>query len=107
MSKSFPSIFLIAVIAGIVVIGGFLMLRGSPEPTDTIPPVADAGMNIVVEVGETFILDGSESQDNTGIQSYKWQIEAESGTGEEAEFTLNEAGNSDQVYHPDYCHGAR
>ena len=59
MSKTSPSIFLIAVIAGIVVIGGFLMLRGSPEPADTIPPVADAGTDIVVESGEAFILDGS------------------------------------------------
>lgn len=68
------------------------MLRGSPEPVDTIPPVADAGTDIVFEAGEAFILDGSSSQDDTGIQSYRWRIGAESGTGEEAEFTLDEAG---------------
>jgi len=49
-------------------------------------------MDLIVEVGETFILDGSESQDDIGIQSYKWQMEAESRTGDEAEFMLNEAG---------------
>jgi PKD repeat protein len=92
MSKSSPSIFLIAVIAGIVVIGGFLFFRGSPEPADTIPPVADAGIDLMVEAGEEFILDGSNSQDDTGVQSYRWQIGAESTTGEEAEFTLNEVG---------------
>ena len=92
MSKSSSNVIIIAVIAGIVVIGGFFVLKGTPEPSDTMPPVAVAGINIVVETGESFSLDGSESSDNIGIVSYTWQLGNDSENGEVATFTLENDG---------------
>ena len=76
MSDSSPNLLVIAVSVGIVV-GGYLVLRGTPEPVDTVLPVAVAGSNIEVEVGESFILDGSEISDNVGITAYTWQLGSE------------------------------
>lgn len=92
MSESSNNMFLVAVVAGIVVIGGFLMLRGSPEPADTIAPVAVVGEDFQVLIGEKFTLDGSLSTDNVGIVSYTWQFGSESKDGEEVSFTIEEEG---------------
>ncbi len=40
--------------------------------TDETAPVADAGEDIHVLIGETFTLDGTGSSDNVGIDSYLW-----------------------------------
>lgn len=92
MSDSSPNVFVIAVIAGIVIIGGYFILRGTPDPSDTILPVAIAGSNVVVETGESFTLDGSESTDNIGIVSYTWQLGSDSENGELATFTIENPG---------------
>lgn len=41
---------------------------------DTDVPVADAGADQVVEMGETVAFDGSASTDNAGIESYTWSF---------------------------------
>ena len=92
MSDSSPNLLVIAVIVGIVVGGGYLVLRGTPEPVDTVLPVAVAGSNIEVEVGESFILDGSESSDNVGITAYTWQLGSESENEAIVTFTIEEEG---------------
>lgn len=42
---------------------------------DTQPPVANAGEDIYVEMGEGFTLDGSPSWDNVGLVSYAWTLD--------------------------------
>ncbi len=39
---------------------------------DEVPPVADAGPDQTVTVGEEVTFDGSDSSDNVGIESYTW-----------------------------------
>ena len=41
---------------------------------DTVPPVADAGGDVVIDQGDTLLLDGSASTDNVGIVSWEWHI---------------------------------
>jgi len=53
---------------------------------DTIAPVADAGPDIEVDMGEELTLDGRASSDNVGIVNYTWIVEA---FGEE----MNKTGN--------------
>ncbi|UCE44713.1 MAG: right-handed parallel beta-helix repeat-containing protein [Methanobacteriota archaeon] len=48
--------------------------------TDNAPPVADAGTNQTVTVGEEVTFDGSESSDDVGIENHTWT------------FTYDEAG---------------
>ncbi len=42
---------------------------------DTEPPIADAGEDIIVHIGEPFTLNASESSDNIGIVSYEWDLD--------------------------------
>lgn len=42
---------------------------------DNTKPVADAGPDQEVFVGSTVVFDGSDSEDNSGIQNYEWKIE--------------------------------
>ncbi len=42
---------------------------------DTTSPIVDAGKKKTVKVGEEFTLDGSNSSDNIGIVSYRWDME--------------------------------
>lgn len=44
------------------------------EMVDLVPPNALAGGNIAIEVGESFLLDASDSTDNYGIMNYTWRI---------------------------------
>ncbi len=92
MSKSSANLFIIAIIAGIVVVGGYLMLRGTPEPVDTIAPMAVAGIDIAGETGDSFLLDGAKSTDNIGIVEYRWQMGAESKEGVLVVFDIDEEG---------------
>jgi hypothetical protein len=56
-----------------------LHIHGYP---DTAPPVANAGPDQVVHVGETVTFNGSGSLDNVGIVSYEWDFGDETnGTG--------------------------
>ncbi|MBN1390959.1 MAG: PKD domain-containing protein [Candidatus Thermoplasmatota archaeon] len=41
---------------------------------DMIPPVADAGSDMVVEAGTLVLLNGSGSHDNVGISNYTWKF---------------------------------
>jgi len=43
-------------------------------PTDTEPPVANAGLDQAVFAGTTAVLDGSASTDNVGIVNYTWSF---------------------------------
>jgi parallel beta-helix repeat protein len=42
--------------------------------TDNDPPTAEAGEDIVVKVGEPFVLDATKSSDNIGIVNYTWEF---------------------------------
>jgi hypothetical protein len=41
---------------------------------DGSPPTAKAGSDIRVEVGQNFVLDGTNSIDNVGVVSYEWNL---------------------------------
>jgi len=43
-------------------------------PTDTEPPVANAGPDQAVFAGTTAVLDGSASTDNVGVVNYTWSF---------------------------------
>jgi PKD repeat protein len=59
-------------------------------------PVADAGTDLEISVGETADLDGSGSSDDAGIENYTWTFEYDEETvtlyGETAEFTFDIEG---------------
>jgi len=42
---------------------------------DTTPPVANAGSDLQITLGQAAVLDGSNSTDNAGIVNYTWQVE--------------------------------
>lgn len=92
MGKSSGNLFIIAILAGIVVVGGYLMLRETPDPEDTIAPIAVAGIDISGETGDSFILDGDKSTDNVGIVEYRWQLGPTSKDGKTVIFTIEEEG---------------
>ncbi|MCJ7606799.1 MAG: PKD domain-containing protein, partial [Thermoplasmata archaeon] len=56
---------------------------------DTDPPVADAGGDRTLLLGEPLMLDGSASSDNVGIANYTWSI------------MVDTYGNYDEVYGPE------
>ncbi len=60
---------------------------------DTTPPMAEAGNDIVVEVGKSFTLDASESLDNIGIVDYTWMIEDEKYQGVKVNYSYSKTGN--------------
>lgn len=41
---------------------------------DLVPPVADAGIDMLVGVGDTVLLDGSGSWDDLGIVEWRWTL---------------------------------
>jgi len=46
---------------------------------DIKPPLPDAGSASIINRGETFIFDGSGSQDNAGITNYTWNFTYDEG----------------------------
>ncbi|UCD27617.1 MAG: PQQ-binding-like beta-propeller repeat protein, partial [Planctomycetota bacterium] len=46
---------------------------------DTLPPVADAGLDQTVMIGDTFYFDGSGSTDANGIDEYSWDFDDSDG----------------------------
>ena len=46
--------------------------ENSPEPLDNYPPLAKAGPDQTIEFSQPIVLDASQSGDNVGIVSYKW-----------------------------------
>ena len=64
-----------------------------PYFIDTDMPVADAGPNRTVNVGETVNFDASSSSDNMGIASYEWSFgDGTTGTGETTSHTYASPG---------------
>ncbi len=63
---------------------------------DIEPPIPDAGDLSVINRGETFIFDGSGSQDNAGITNYTWNFTYDGGqimlNGATARFTFDIPG---------------
>jgi hypothetical protein len=62
-------------LVGVVIAAMFLppeMLDIRPDRED---PVADAGPDLTVALGESVVLDGLGSSDDKGIRSYVWAIE--------------------------------
>ncbi len=64
---------------------------------DITPPVADAGEDITVDMGQIFYLDGRNSRDNDRIVSYNWTVDPEGLdlhlTGERVQVTIIEPGD--------------
>jgi parallel beta-helix repeat protein len=64
---------------------------------DSVPPVARAGPDVAVDLGQTVTLDGSASSDNIGIVDWEWSYEQGGGTvilhGERVNVTLGEPGS--------------
>ncbi len=68
--------------------------------TDETSPVADAGDDVYVGAGETFLLTGAGSSDNVGVVNYSWSCEAGDGWqayGETVEGSFDEIGTYDIV----------
>ncbi len=60
---------------------------------DVTPPLAEAGENKTVTVGEMFTLNASRSVDNVGIVSYEWDLgDGTTGTGIIANHVYTRAG---------------
>jgi hypothetical protein len=53
-------------------------VSSDPTPTDNYPPLAVAGPDQILTYGQTIQLDASQSGDNLGIVSYKWDITQDS-----------------------------
>jgi hypothetical protein len=67
-------------VLGAVLFGVMFMLFFVPPETldvrpDTQDPVADAGEDVKVALGEGAVLDASGSSDDKGISSFEWRIE--------------------------------
>ncbi len=63
-----------AVLVGLVLVALFVpadMLDIRPDRED---PVADAGPDRTVDLGQSVLLDGSASSDDNGIRSYQWMV---------------------------------
>ncbi len=60
---------------------------------DIESPVADAGEDKTVKLGEEFTLDASGSSDNVGIVSYEWDLDnGKTKTGKQVNYTYDKAG---------------
>lgn len=67
-----------------------------PWREDKTAPVADAGDNKTVGVGEEFTLDGSGSTDDVSIVSYEWNLgDGVTETGEKITYSYDEVGEYD------------
>jgi len=64
--------------------------------SDDVPPVADAGPDQTVELGERVTFDASGSRDNVGISSFQWEFgDGTTGVGIETTHTYRDAGTYD------------
>ena len=64
---------------------------------DTEEPIADAGLDLMVDQHEAFTLDGTGSSDNVGIVNWTWTVQIQGGEEraftETAVFTIEDAGS--------------
>lgn len=68
----------VAVLVGVLVVGAAVPVAAGDESS---PPLADAGLDQRVVVGETVLLDGSGSRDPDGrVAAVEWRIETPDGT---------------------------
>jgi PKD repeat protein len=80
-----------------IVIFVILFMAADPMASDdTEPPVADAGADRTVSLGQTVAFDGSRSSDDVGIVSWEWSLSYAGSNlrfgGETALFTFERAG---------------
>lgn len=69
---------------------------GSVTVVDVTSPLADAGPERNVDVGETVVFDGGGSTDDVGIDSYAWTFpDGSTGVGETASHTFDSSGAYD------------
>lgn len=64
--------------------------------SDTTAPVADAGADLMINVGTAASFDGSGSTDNAGVTQYTWTFTdgvPKTLTGQTATYTFNAGGN--------------
>ena len=72
-SGSLPVIVIVALV-GIVLAVLLLPSDMLDVRPDRGPPVADAGPDITVTLGEGAVLDGSGSSDDKGVRQWVWEI---------------------------------
>lgn len=53
------------------------MVKLTVNPAGTGPPIANAGMDAIIELGDTFELNGTASSDDQLITGYEWTIESQ------------------------------
>ncbi len=77
----------------------FVVLFTAADPMgsdDSVPPVADAGADRTVALGQTVAFDGSGSYDDVGIVEWEWSLSYAGSHlrfgGEYAIFTFERAG---------------
>ena len=82
-----------------IAIAIFVILATSVDPVatnDMVDPVADAGQDRTVSMGQTATLDGSRSSDDVGIVKWEWSFSYTGSPlrfgGETALFTFERAG---------------
>jgi len=77
-AKILDNVDVLPQLSGLMVTGGRLNLANAlgattPPPTDNLPPIADAGPDLVATARTTISIDGSGSSDPDGtIVSYSW-----------------------------------
>jgi len=92
MSRPLQTFIALAAVIVIAAVAYTLMSRPS-EPLDTVPPVADAGPDQSVLVGESLTLDGSGSADDSGISGFEWSLgDSSTKTGSTVTHSYGEAG---------------
>ena len=76
-----------------VALDSYETLSANYKKVDTYPPVANAGQDQTVNVGETVTFDAGESSDNVGIVSYEWHFgDGTTGTGATSTHTYTSPG---------------
>ncbi|OGD55569.1 hypothetical protein A3K81_05170 [Candidatus Bathyarchaeota archaeon RBG_13_60_20] len=92
MSRS-PQTFIALAAVLVVAAAAYTLMSRPSELLDTTPPVADAGPDVSMLVGESFTLDGGGSVDDGVVSSFEWSLgDGSTKTGSTVTHSYGEAG---------------